>query len=654
MIPPATIMAELEALGLLEAAQSDPRWLSLIQRISERNGRSLDNTQLMADALPDCVLYVDTAGHVLDANQTARDMFHRDGDVRSALTDILPAEVESRLLAAVRQAAETRLLQTLEFGLRGPHFAQQFEARVRAIGPSAALIVLRDITEQRWHQQVRAFSEDYFQSLLQRLNTGVLICTPDGDIMIANQALLRILDQRDEDLLGEPYPALARQIAADPDSYAALIQQFAAVQEGRAASQVTLHIQNATTGHVWLLVNADLERSPETQTRQIKFTFTDVTDFRNAETALRESEEQYAALMDRITDVIYHLDHEQEILFLNAAWPRLTGYSIEDSLGRSMLDFVHPQDRAACLAVFQPGIVSPHSPPSDIEIRLTNPDGSLCWVSLRNQPVTAANGSVIGNYGMMVNITDRKRSEETRALLTAKARTVELLMTLLRHLSHDLRTPLSVIRVTNFKLTRYWKQLQEQQLVESLGQTDSQVNRINAFLEEYSDLARLDIDLADFKTAPVGLIALVQDVVNGMPVDPSRPLHEWILDHDSAEIMIDGNAYWLSKMVRHILDNAVQFSPKGGPITIRLHRQQNEAILDVTDTGIGINPDDLEHIFEPFFRADKARAMSTALAGLGLTFVQRITDAHHGRVEIETALNQGTTVRLRLPAISQG
>lgn len=650
MIPSSTLTAELEALGLLEAAQSDPRWLRLLQHISERTDRG-SGSRFMADGLPDSVFHVDTAGQILDANLTAQETFHRDGQPFSVLTDILPAEVETRLLAAVCQAAETQLFQSLEFGLRGPHFTQQFEARVRAIGPSAALIVLRDITEQRWHQKVRAFSEDYFQSLLQRLNTGVLICTPDGDIMIANGALLRMLDQRDEDLLGEPYPALARRIAADPDSYAALIQQFAVVQEGRPASQVTLHIQNAATGHIWLLVNADLERNPETQTRQIKFTFTDVTDFRNAETALRESEEQYAALMDRVTDVIYHLDREQEILFLNAAWPRLTGYSIEDSLGRGMLDFVHPEDRATCLAAFQPGTTSPHSAASDIEIRLTNPDGSICWVALRNQSVTGANGSVIGNYGMMVNITDRKRSEETRALLTAKARTVELLMTLLRHLSHDLRTPLSVIRVTNFKLTRYWKQLQEQQLIESLAQTDSQVSRINAFLEEYSDLARLDIDLADFKTAPVGLSALVQDVVNGMPVDPSRPLHEWILDHDPTEIVVDGNAYWLSKMVRHILDNAVQFSPKGGPITIRLHRQQNEAILEVTDTGIGINPDDLEHIFEPFFRADKARAMSTALAGLGLTFVQRITDAHHGRVEIETVLGQGTTVRLRLPAL---
>jgi PAS domain S-box-containing protein len=651
MIPTATITAELEALGLLEAAQSDPRWLRLFQHISEQLDHKPD-FRFMADGLPDSVLCVNTAGHILDANLTAHGMFHRDGNAFSALADFLPVEIEDRLRAAVRQTTETHRLQTLEFGLRGDHFTQQFEARVRAIGPSSALIVLRDITEQRWHQQVRAFSEDYFQSLLQRLNTGVLICTPDGDITIANQALLRMLDQRDEDLLGEPYPALARRIAADPDSYAALIQQFAAVQEGRAASQVTLHLQNAATGHIWLLVNADLEHYAETQTRQIKFTFTDVTDFRNAETALRESEEQYAALVDRITDVIYHLDREQEILFLNAAWPRLTGYSIEDSLGRNMLDFVHPEDRAACLAAFQPGAISSNSPPSDIEIRLTNPDKSICWVALRNQPVTGANGSVIGNYGMMVNITDRKRSEETRALLTAKARTIELLMTLLRHLSHDLRTPLSVIRVTNFKLTRYWKQLQEQQLVESLAQTDSQVSRINAFLEEYSDLARLDIDLADFKTVPVGLIALVQDVVNGMPVDPSHPLHEWILEYDPAEIMIDGNAYWLSKMVRHILDNAVQFSPKGGPITIRLRRQQNEAILDVTDTGIGINPDDLEHVFEPFFRADKARAMSTALAGLGLTFVQRITDAHHGRVEIETALGQGTTVRLRLPAIA--
>jgi len=370
-----------------------------------------------------------------------------------------------------------------------------------------------------------------------------------------------------------------------------------------------------------------------------------VTDFRNAEIALRESEEQYAALLDRVTDVIYHLDQQQEILFLNAAWPRLTNYTVEDSLGRRIMDFIHPEDRAICAAAFQSPIPAESS--TDIEVRLLRPTGGECWVVLRNQQNITTDGSIIGNYGMMINITDRKRSESARAALAAKARTIELLTQLLTNLSHDLRTPLSIIGVTNFKVNRYWDQLEVGQRTEALARVDDQVSRISAFLEEYSDLARLDIDLTDFKTSPVALHPLIESLVHTM--QNGQPRFDWVYQCDHKISFIQGHHHWLSKMVRHLLDNAAQFSPETGRIEVRLYQRDQQVILEVIDAGIGIAEADMEHIFEPFYRADKARAVETGLAGLGLTFVKRIIEAHRGTVQITSALGIGTTVRLTFP-----
>lgn len=639
--------ADLEAFGLLEEfAQADPRWMQFLQTVYRRLDGLLD-PRLIMDGLPDSVLRVNTLGQILDANQTCREMFLPTNGVISCLLDLVPAEVESRLLIAVHQALASSILQQLEFSLQGPHFARQLEARVRPLDSGDALIVVREITEQGWQQKAHAFSESYFQSMLQRLNTGVLICTPDGEIMIANQALLRLLNQRDEDLLGEHYLKLVTLTASDADTYRALIQQYETVQSGKIPSQVTLRVSKTDlTGHIWLLVNADLERDPDSQTKQLKFTFTDVTDFRNAEIALRESEEQFAALMDRITDVIYHLDSEQEILFLNAAWPRLSGYSVEDSLGRSILDFVQPEDRTVCAAMFR---VADQAEVNDAEIRLLRPVDGLCWVSLRNQQITGPDGSLIGHYGMMIDITDRKRSEAARAELIAQARTVELLTTLLTHLSHDLRTPLSIINMANFKVSRYWSQLDETQRSEAIGRIDEQVRRIEGFLDEYSDLARLNVDLTNFRTEPLALNTLAQVIMQGMESYPAHHLHEWVFETDPSEIFIQGHTYWLTKMIRHLADNAVQFSPDGGQIAIRVHRNEAQAILEVKDNGIGIDPSDREHIFEPLFRADKARTIETGLAGLGLTFVQRIAEAHHGEIEIDSRVGVGTTFRIRFP-----
>jgi PAS domain S-box-containing protein len=640
----AATLTDLHAAGLLGLAQSDPRLAELLLDVA---AQLRSPGVAMMDGLPDAVLRVNNRGQVLEYNQPTLNILKGKAARISALRDLLPGDVEGRLLAALHQAIATGLLQQIEFELQGAHFVQQFEGRVQGLDESQGLIVLRDITEQRWLQQARAFSGSYFQSLVQRLNTGILICMPTGEVIIANDALLRMLDQRDEDLLGEPYPALVERIAPDEDTKAALLHQYASAFHGEGlVPQVTLHVQRAAgAGSIWLLVNADMEHDLETRTRQLKFTFTDVTDFRNAEIALRESEEQYAALLDRVTDVIYHLDHNQEILFLNAAWPRLIGSSIEDSLGQPILNFIHPDDRSACVAAFQ--LVSGVDITTDVEVRLVRPGGGLCWVVLRNQQVIGADGSLVGNYGMMIDITDRKRSESARAALDAKARTIVLLTTLLTNLSHDLRTPLSIIGVANFKISRYWEKLDEFQRTDSLGRIDEQVNRINAFLEEYSDLARLDIDLADFKTSPLALNAHVQAMVQAMENKSSR--HIWRFTSDATENFIQGNHHWLTTMIRHLLDNALQFSPEGGPITVGVHRQGDEVSLAITDAGIGIDATDLEHVFEPFYRADKARAVETGLAGLGLTFVQRITEAHRGAVEITSSPNIGTTVRVRFP-----
>jgi PAS domain S-box-containing protein len=633
---------DLEALDLVESAkQIDSRWLELLQNAYAQ----LENRRSLVDGLPDSVFRVNKSGDVLDSNKVAREMFGitEAGNV----AELLPLDVAPSLIIAMSQALQTRTMQQLEFGLLGKHFAQQFEARVCPLGDEEVLIVVREITEQRWHQQARAFSESYFQALLQRLNTGVLICTAQGEVMIANDAMLRMLGQHDEDVLGLSYPELVPLIHSDADSHRMLLQQFEAALAGRAFPQVTLRVTDpALAGHSWLLVNTDLEHDEESQTTQLKITFTDVTDFRNAEIALRESEEQFSALMDRITDVIYHLDSQQEILFLNAAWPRLTGYSVEESLGRSMMEFVHPSDRLLCARAFQSAMFDEVT---DIEVRLSKPHDGLCWVSLRNQQVTAPNGLVIGSYGMMIDITDRKRSEAARAELTAKARTVELLTTLLTNVSHDLRTPLSIIKLANFKAKHYWEKLDEGQRVKALAQIDEQVSRIMSFLEEYSDLARLDIDLSDFEPAPVLLNKLIPMIVQKMETHSPHQPREWVIEIDPQEIFIQGHADWLSKMVRHLLDNAAQFSSPGGRIVVRLYRSESLVSFEVVDYGMGIEPADREHIFEPLYRADKARTTGSGLAGLGLTLVRRIVEVHHGSIDIESDVGVGTTVRIQFP-----
>jgi signal transduction histidine kinase len=101
----------------------------------------------------------------------------------------------------------------------------------------------------------------------------------------------------------------------------------------------------------------------------------------------------------------------------------------------------------------------------------------------------------------------------------------------------------------------------------------------------------------------------------------------------------------------NLINNAIRYTPTGGRIELSLHCTGNEAVITVADTGQGIAPEDLPHIFDRFYRADKARTRAAGGTGLGLSIVKWIVDAHHGRVEVESTLGEGSTFRIHLPVI---
>jgi two-component system sensor histidine kinase BaeS len=156
-----------------------------------------------------------------------------------------------------------------------------------------------------------------------------------------------------------------------------------------------------------------------------------------------------------------------------------------------------------------------------------------------------------------------------------------------------------------------------------------------------------------FEFAQHDLNALVEHCLHGQRTAAECKQLRLEFALDSALPQIEADEEKLSRAIEHLVDNAVQYTPPCGTIRVRTCRSAGEAIIQISDTGIGINADDLPHIFEQFYRADKARSMSSGGAGLGLFIAKRIVEAHAGRIEAESAIGQGTTFRIRLPLSRQ-
>ena len=116
-------------------------------------------------------------------------------------------------------------------------------------------------------------------------------------------------------------------------------------------------------------------------------------------------------------------------------------------------------------------------------------------------------------------------------------------------------------------------------------------------------------------------------------------------------LILEGKKEDLTRLIINLLKNAVDYNKQGGKIIISLKKKSNKIILIVEDTGIGIKKEDIDQIFERFYKADNSRTLNSSSTGLGLSIVKEIIDEHNGQIEVNSQINQGTTFTITLPSI---
>jgi heavy metal sensor kinase len=216
--------------------------------------------------------------------------------------------------------------------------------------------------------------------------------------------------------------------------------------------------------------------------------------------------------------------------------------------------------------------------------------------------------------------------------------------------SHELRTPLTVIRTeAEVALAKPLSLAEHQQL---LGSILEECSRLTRLTDQLLALAREDARAAHQAWESVDLAALVGDVAETMrPLAEAKELRLRVEINGVAPV--SGNVARLREVFFNLLDNGIKYTPKGGEVEVRIDQNGPEAIVTVRDTGIGIPAEHVPHVFDRFYRVDKARSRAEGGTGLGLSIAQSTIVAHGGRIELTSAPDQGTTCTVRLPAESK-
>jgi two-component system OmpR family sensor kinase len=255
---------------------------------------------------------------------------------------------------------------------------------------------------------------------------------------------------------------------------------------------------------------------------------------------------------------------------------------------------------------------------------------------------------------------DMKRSDEigevAKAFDDMASRIGKLLQTereLLANVSHELRTPLARIRVA----LDLANEADPRDVVASIGEIAQDLAELERIVDDVLASARLALDASSPSSRPAMLVRterldthalLEKSVSRFQSAHPERPLDVRIAK-DLPEVMAD--AVLLRRVVDNLLDNAHKYTDETTkPIALEARRDGNEIVIEVQDHGIGIDEEDLERLFEPFFRADRSRTRATGGLGLGLALARRVVDAHRGTITFASEVGVGTIVRVRLPA----
>jgi len=217
--------------------------------------------------------------------------------------------------------------------------------------------------------------------------------------------------------------------------------------------------------------------------------------------------------------------------------------------------------------------------------------------------------------------------------------------------SHELRTPLTIMR--GELETAIQNPTIDSDSREVLGTVLEETVRLSKIVDQLLTMARLDAGEAFLELSRFDFAALVRTTVEHMRLLADEKKIALTVEA-SGPIQVEGDRSRLQQVVVNLLDNAIKYTPQGGSVTVAVDIEANAAVLKVADTGIGISEEAQAHIFERFYRTDKARSRRMGGTGLGLSIVKSIGAAHGGQVSVQSTEGRGTTFRFAIPRLTSG
>ncbi len=368
-----------------------------------------------------------------------------------------------------------------------------------------------------------------------------------------------------------------------------------------------------------------------------------------------------AAIVTSSSDAIISKTLQSTITSWNEAAQRMFGYTAEEMIGQRIHRLIPPEHLAEedyIVAQLRAGERVEH-----YETERLRKDGTRVDVSLTISPIKNSAGVVIGASKIARDITDRKVADAQRESLLAREQELRLAAEeanrlkdeFLATMSHELRNPLNVILGYSELLLRADEIKKSPQLLKMGEALRRNALAQSHLIRDLLDLSRLRSGKLTLNAETVALMTAITNAVETVGQDAAAKNIKLTIDAPDEALFVEGDLLRLEQIVWNLLTNAVKFTPAGGHIFVRVASNADEVVLTVADTGQGIDPAFLPHVFEMFRQADASTSRAQSGMGIGLAIVRQLVELHGGVVSAQSAgPGQGASFTVRWPRSAEG
>jgi PAS domain S-box-containing protein len=375
----------------------------------------------------------------------------------------------------------------------------------------------------------------------------------------------------------------------------------------------------------------DLEREVADRTRELKVALVQVEDLR---AIAAEGEQRLRTVLEAVGEVIFQIDEDEALTFLNPTWERMSGIAIEQCLGRPLTDFLAAEDETMVHEALR-SVLDTGQQSHRFEASLRTVDSLSRWVAVRLWPSHPVSGSG-GVTGTMIDVTGLRQAERMKREFTSTV-------------SHELRTPLTSITGAIGLLNGGTAGPLPEAARKLVAIADKNAQRLRVLIDDLLDMEKLLAGKLPFAFQNLELRPLLEQALNEHQLfADTHGIRLALADRaDQARVYTDSDRF--QQVLSNLLSNAAKFSPEGGEVLVTATAVAQVVRVEVRDHGPGIDPEFHSQIFQKFAQADASDTRRRGGTGLGLAITRELVEQMHGCIGFESTPGDGATFWFELP-----